>query len=68
MFNNKNKRVPGKPNYMALGVSIGLALGVVFAMVVGTEENSSILPIGIGAGLAIGVAVGAMLTRRSQGG
>jgi len=67
MFNNKNKRVTGKPNNMVLSVSIGLALGVVFAIVVGTEENSSILPIGIGAGLAIGAAVGAMLSRRSQG-
>lgn len=67
MFKNKNKRASGKPNYMALSVSIGLALGLVFAMVVGTEENSSILPIGIGAGLAIGAAVGAMLSRRSLG-
>jgi hypothetical protein len=66
MFKNR-KPQPGKPNYMAISVSIGLALGVIFAMLVGTEEDSSFLPIFIGAGLAIGAAVGAMLTRRSRG-
>ncbi|MCA9935591.1 MAG: hypothetical protein H6662_14415 [Ardenticatenaceae bacterium] len=67
MFKNR-KAESGKPNYMALSVGICLALGVIFAMLVGIDENSSILPIGIGMGMAIGAAVGAMLTRRSRGG
>jgi hypothetical protein len=66
MFNNKKNKMAEKPRYMAASVSVGLALGVIFAMVFGADGN--LLPIGIGAGIAVGAAVGAILLRRGQKG
>ena len=64
MFNNKKNQIAEKPRYMAASVSVGLALGVIFAMLFGADGN--LLPIGIGAGIAVGAAVGAILIRRGR--
>ena len=59
-------QVSEKQRYMMVSVSVGMALGVIIAMLAGAD--GIYLPIGIGTGIAVGAVVGAMLIRRGQGG
>lgn len=66
MFQDRKNQVAKKFRYMVASISVGMALGVIIAMLAGADGIP--LPVGIGAGLAVGAAVGMMLVRREQGG
>ena len=65
MFNNGKYQIAEKPRYMAASISVGMALGIIIAMLAGADGIA--LPVGIGAGIAVGAAVGFVLIRRGQG-
>ncbi|MCA9923018.1 MAG: hypothetical protein KC421_11630 [Anaerolineales bacterium] len=65
MFKNREGR---KPNFIAVGVFVGLAIGVAISMLMGSLGDDSFLPIGIGAGMAVDAGVSAFFERRRQEG
>jgi predicted MFS family arabinose efflux permease len=59
-----NKQDPQKPNYVGLGMSLGLVLGVPLGVCFGLAlGNMAFMSIGIAAGMSIGLAIGASLEK-----
>ena len=58
---------PKKPNYLALGISLGMTFGVAIGVVFGIAlGNMAFMSIGIGSGLSIGLAIGVALDERNE--
>lgn len=67
MSTPSNKQEPKRPNYVGLGMCLGLVLGVPLGVCFGLAlGNMAFMSIGVGAGMCIGLAIGASLEERAN--